>query len=205
MSFLVYFFVLLVAASSVLFGLDWMHAPLQPPPSAARTMQTARVPVPATNVAETRAQPASQAHKVADATPAVAPAPTASAAVAAVPASAAATDGVSATETTGSTDTQTAQAKETAVSKAPLCDVSACERSYHTFTPIDCTYQPYGGPRRLCTKGAPPGGHAALLAANESRAQANCNVSACASAYGSFDAATCTYQPYDGPRRLCTK
>jgi hypothetical protein len=34
---------------------------------------------------------------------------------------------------------------------------------------------------------------------------ANCNVNACTAAYRSFRAADCTYQPSDGPRRLCSK
>ncbi len=37
MAFMVYFFVLLVAASSVLFALDWVNAPLQLPAPAERT------------------------------------------------------------------------------------------------------------------------------------------------------------------------
>jgi len=35
--------------------------------------------------------------------------------------------------------------------------------------------------------------------------QASCNVQACTAAYRSFTAADCTYQPSNGPRRLCTK
>jgi BA14K-like protein len=35
--------------------------------------------------------------------------------------------------------------------------------------------------------------------------QARCNVSACTAAYRSFTPADCTYQPSNGPRRLCTK
>lgn len=34
---------------------------------------------------------------------------------------------------------------------------------------------------------------------------ANCNVQACTAAYRSFTSADCTYQPSNGPRRLCTK
>ncbi len=33
----------------------------------------------------------------------------------------------------------------------------------------------------------------------------NCNVNACAAAYHSFQAADCSYQPLNGPRRRCTK
>ena len=32
------------------------------------------------------------------------------------------------------------------------CNVDACTAAYRSFTPSDCTYQPTGGPRRLCTK-----------------------------------------------------
>lgn len=32
-----------------------------------------------------------------------------------------------------------------------------------------------------------------------------CNIEACKAAYRSFTEADCTYQPLDGPRRLCTR
>ncbi|MBX5154741.1 PBP1A family penicillin-binding protein [Rhizobium lentis] len=32
------------------------------------------------------------------------------------------------------------------------CNLSACSRSYRSFRPSDCTYQPYSGGRRLCEK-----------------------------------------------------
>ncbi|HET9717833.1 MAG TPA: BA14K family protein [Pseudolabrys sp.] len=35
--------------------------------------------------------------------------------------------------------------------------------------------------------------------------QPRCNVDACAAAYISFRSADCTYQPLNGPRRICTK
>jgi len=35
--------------------------------------------------------------------------------------------------------------------------------------------------------------------------QLKCNARACASAYQSFQASDCTYQPNNGPRRLCKK
>ncbi len=36
---------------------------------------------------------------------------------------------------------------------APLsCNITACSRTYRSFRPSDCTYQPYGGERRLCEK-----------------------------------------------------
>ncbi|OOO19241.1 PBP1A family penicillin-binding protein [Rhizobium sophoriradicis] len=35
---------------------------------------------------------------------------------------------------------------------APSCNITACSRSYRSFRPSDCTYQPYSGGRRLCEK-----------------------------------------------------
>jgi len=44
---------------------------------------------------------------------------------------------------------------------------------------------------------------AAPVAASEPAA--HCNVDACTAAYRSFRPSDCTYQPSNGPRRLCTK
>ena len=41
--------------------------------------------------------------------------------------------------------------------------------------------------------------------ARDAAAAAKCNQQACADAYRSFDATDCTYQPSNGPRRLCNK
>jgi hypothetical protein len=35
------------------------------------------------------------------------------------------------------------------------CDVATCSQAYRSFRASDCTYQPYDGPRRLCTRGSP--------------------------------------------------
>jgi hypothetical protein len=47
---------------------------------------------------------------------------------------------------------------------------------------------------------APP-----AAASNQPAPQIACNVSVCARAYRSFQAADCSYQPAGGPRRRCTK
>lgn len=178
MSFLVYFFVLLVAASSVLFGLDWMQAPLQPP-SSERSIQAVVAPAATPVQAAGTAQPAVTAPVPSAPSPAVA------------------------SNVGQAADAAKAEGNEP--KPAPLCDVEACERAYRTFTVADCTYKPSYGPRRLCSKGNPPRRPAAVLASGEARAQVTCNVSACASAHQSFDASTCTYQTYAGMRRLCTR
>ena len=94
------------------------------------------------------------------------------------------------------------------------CDVIACSSAYRSFQESDCTYQPSNGPRRLCTKGVvvsdPSAVPNAATTSNmdaETNAQSKmqCNVNACAAAYVSFNPSDCTYQPLDGPRRLCKK
>ena len=76
----------------------------------------------------------------------------------------------------------------------PKCDVSACTSAYRSFRKSDCTYQPSGGPRRLCTNvvvrsepsGAPDAAATSNSNANANRpSNARCNVNACAAAYGS--------------------
>jgi hypothetical protein len=47
-------------------------------------------------------------------------------------------------------------AAKAAEAAPPKCDVDACADAYRSFQASDCTYQPIGGPRRLCTKGNPP-------------------------------------------------
>jgi penicillin-binding protein 1A len=92
------------------------------------------------------------------------------------------------------------------VASQPQCDHSACAAEYSSFRASDCTYQPLGGgPRRLCEKGGPATGSSQSLArAPTTAGQGLCNRERCARRYSSFDASTCTYQPFDGgPRQLC--
>ncbi len=97
----------------------------------------------------------------------------------------------------------------------PQCDIQACSSAYRSFRSSDCTYRSYSGSRRVCEIGGQPsrrvetedrgdtGDHARSA---DARAQASCNVAACARHYSSFDPYTCTYQPLDGgPRQFCTR
>lgn len=184
MAFVVYFFVLLITAGGVLFGLDWAQAPMSPMPRSQYELHAAKPPVPPPNVTvEKKPEPAPV--KTVSQPP---PAET----TAAAPAPIAAPEPVAAAEP-----------------PPPKCDIAACDAAYRSFTPEDCTYQPFDGPRQLCTRGTPPA--AATQAAPETpnsdnaRAQASCNVAACSDAYFTFTASDCTYQPTEGPRRLCTK
>ena len=90
----------------------------------------------------------------------------------------------------------------------PQCDVDACTEAYASFRASDCTWQPYEGPRRLCTKGVAAdisGDGAAANARADDNAVVRCHYRTCAEHYSSFNPADCTYQPLNGPRRLCEK
>jgi hypothetical protein len=51
----------------------------------------------------------------------------------------------------------------------------------------------------------PPDANQARAQAPRPAAPAGCNVAACEAHYKSFRAADCTYQPNNGPRRLCRR
>jgi BA14K-like protein len=88
---------------------------------------------------------------------------------------------------------------------APQCDVAACTAAYRTFRASDCTYAPSYGVRKLCTKGVPDAAEAQAVATPPPATVPGCHVRACAEAYSTFNPADCTYQPIDGPRRVCEK
>ena len=220
MRFAFYCGVLLVAAASVVFGLDWMSAPMPPMPDVKNVVFVPPPPPPPPRVVQPAVIPGSPA---APTNPVPAPAAPSAAAPAPTP------------------QTTTAEAPPApppvAAAPKPKCDVAACEAAYRSFRESDCTYNPSFGPRRLCTKGdperyarehpepaatAPAAAPAALAtepgsivapepgttAAPESPATSapRCNVSACAASYPrSFREADCTFQPSFGPRRVCEK
>lgn len=202
MKYLVAFIVLVISAGSVVFGVEWMSAPMTPMPASPYQLRAAAPPPPpvvqqaATKPADvaTPASPVETAGKAVSSAPvAIAPVQPASptpaiAAAAPEPAPLVAPEPAPATPSTAA---------------VPLCDIQACERAYRSFTASDCTYQPSDGPRRLCTRGTPPA--AASAPRSDIRAQATCNIAACSQAYISFNAADCTYQPSEGPRRYCER
>jgi BA14K-like protein len=85
------------------------------------------------------------------------------------------------------------------------CDYRACASAYRSFRASDCTYQPYGGQRRLCEMGARPTEvpKRASRVSTQTGAQ-QCSLHVCAQLYRSFDPSDCTYQPNSGgARRTC--
>jgi hypothetical protein len=221
--------VVLVAAGSVVMGLDWMSAPMPPMPEPKNVVFVPPPPPPppkaAVPVAAPSPQSSPQSNPAASTnqSPPVSPAPAASVA-APVPV-----------------------APPIAAPPAAVkikCDADACAAAYRSFRESDCTYNPSSGPRRLCTKGDPtkfitvgpakpaeeatpvpvtvpvageppaaapevPGSIVAPEPGTPSAAPSatppRCNISACAAAYRSFRESDCTYNPSFGPRRLCEK
>ena len=87
------------------------------------------------------------------------------------------------------------------------CDYRGCAGAYRSFQASDCTYQPYGGQRRLCEKGARPTDvrERASQVSTQTQAQ-QCNLNVCARFYRSFDPSDCTYQPNSGgARKTCDR
>lgn len=203
MKYLVAFIVLVISAGSVVFGVEWMSAPMTPMPASPYQLRAAAPPPPPAvqqaatkpaDVAIAASQPVETAGKAVSSAPVVA--------VPAQPASPTPTVAAIAPEPALLVAPEPPPA-EPATAAVPLCDIQACERAYRSFTASDCTYQPSDGPRRLCTRGTPPA--AASAPRSDIRAQATCNIAACSEAYISFSAADCTYQPLEGPRRYCEK
>lgn len=88
--------------------------------------------------------------------------------------------------------------------RMPSCNLRACAAAYSSFREDDCTYQPYVGPRRLCEWQSEPLAPSLRVTRAESTSPGACDVNLCARRFRSFDAATCTYQPYGGgPRSVC--
>ena len=210
MSFIVYFFVVLIAAGSVLFGLD--PAPMSPMPASKYELRAAVPPPPGPAIVsvDPKIEPAAAAKPPAAIAARPVLGPVAPTALDQQPASIAAAEPGS------------AAAAARIRPSPPACNVEACAAAYRSFTAADCTFQPSDGPRRLCSKGAPPAAPVAAAPATpaqvtpataitaaapaaEARALA-CNVAACSQSYPrSFNAADCTFKPAEGPRKACTK
>jgi BA14K-like protein len=185
MAFIFYFIVILVTAAGVMFGLDLATSPLPSTPNVpigrmARAPQPAPVK-PARKIAQAPAK-TTQAARVADdralspiypaapggrqdkseaaaggtAAPKQAtngtwlpPAPPPQAAVASAPPD----DKQAAVKTADNTALPAPQ--PVAVSSAAHCNIAACSAAYRSFRAADCTFQPFEGPRRLCTQSGP--------------------------------------------------
>ena len=130
----VYGAVLVIALGSVLVGLDRLPAPMSPMVDTAAGLRAAAPPAP---VQAPAAQASPSVPNTAIGAPIVPP-----------------TLAAPATPATQAAAGAAAQAAEPVAAPEPevRCNVDACTAAYRSFRPSDCTYQPTGGPRRLCTK-----------------------------------------------------
>jgi len=165
----VYGAVLAIALGSVLFGLDWLSAPMSPMVDTKAGLSAIPLPVtPKANVNASTTPPAAVvptdvAKPIA---PSMAAQPRANIGAPIVapglnsspsPATENTSQNAGPTSNQGSSPVPVssavaAQATADAPGTAPRCNVNACSAAYRSFTPSDCTYQPSNGPRRLCTK-----------------------------------------------------
>lgn len=144
MPFLIYVLMLIAVLSSVALGLDWV---VTPPPAI-----TAQAAGPALSIpmAETAPAVTSVLKPVAKAVPATPnPDDAASAHASAIPGD---VKPVAGNRAAAQSAAEQARAQSSGATTAAHCNVQACGAAYQSFRESDCTYQPYDGPRRLCTK-----------------------------------------------------
>jgi hypothetical protein len=196
MSFFVYFAVLLVAAASALFGLDLLTSPL--PPEKPKAQVAARTPPP--NKLARREAEKQAADKQANAalTPVYPrPADENKDVRMVYPPT---TDMLASVkgETTGSgkaeADTAQQPVAQQPVQQQAEAPPAQPAQPQQTLLTQQAPQQPFtpAQPTPAATPVTQPSGP-------------QCDVSACAAAYRSFNAADCTYQPFEGARRLCEK
>ena len=175
MQFLVYLTVLMVSISTVLLEVHWLTTPSPQPkpalqaaapvsvpnaegPSAALSPIYPKKPEAVQATANPQQPPATQAPAQQSQTPVnsapVTPKPPAEttgmatrAEDTAQPPGAPATTAAARME-----DRQASTVPPEATTAGNRCDVQTCASAYKSFRASDCSYQPYGGERRLCTK-----------------------------------------------------
>lgn len=194
MQFLAYITVVLVSLGGILVELDWLTKPKLDTKSPVQVASTA-VPIRAApKVDGPNEGPSPVATKKADADAQQANAPVAD----------------KAAETTGAASAVQAS---TAVPLTPIPFPSVAEAKADTKaeTKADPALQP-------STQSSPPPPAQAAAASSApqpqpqtqpvpvaAKATNSCDVQGCASAYQSFRASDCTYQPMEGPRKVCEK
>jgi hypothetical protein len=188
MSFLIYFFVLLVSAASVLFGLDLMSSPLPNTPNVpiGRSVQVVSPP------------PAQRERRAADerALTPVYPTEPGKPKIQAETSGAAPQEQQQATLTLPPVQPATpapvaTPAPAAAVAQAPQ---PAPGGKTEPVTSVQPTQAPVAEAKTEAAVAAQP---------VTQQTAGSCNVRACGAAYQSFRASDCSYQPTAGPRRAC--
>jgi BA14K-like protein len=188
MQFLVYLTVLMVSISTVLLEVHWLTSPAPQPKPAVQ----------AANV--TTATP----RKVAGPTQIEGPSPALSP-VYPKPEDATPAATASATQSQGQQPPQKTEAQPTTPqqAQASASPVSTPATGAATPEPPKAAVETTGVASRTEEKEnrqAPP-----VTPVQATESNNRCDVQACSSAYQSFRASDCTYQPFEGPRRICEK
>jgi hypothetical protein len=186
MSFLIYLAVLVVAAGSALFGLDLLTAPLPLKP-AVHVASAPSTPNKLEQRAATQRGEMTEKHANRPMTPLY-------------PANPAGTKDVRtvyppSNETTGTATTTT----QAAADGPPKADNNATPQ-VNQLQPQQAAIS--ASPLAKVEEPTAPAQQAPAQPAVQKESN-RCDVQACASAYASFRASDCTYQPYEGPRRVC--
>jgi hypothetical protein len=221
MSFAVYLAVLIVAAASAMFGLDLLTAPLPPKPLAQVAGATKSAPEKLSQRQAKKEEADKQANNraLSPVFPAH-PGETKDVHTVSPPA----------TETTGTTHADTAGAPAQAEPKQadtkqvetkqaetkPMVDTTkptaqAVATPQQTQSPASSPQAPQSDVQQTAAAssddrndGQRGAGAAPAAAPVAQQAAGRCDVQACTQAYSSFRASDCTYQPYSGPRRICS-
>lgn len=205
MPFLVYVAIVLVSTAGILFELDWLTKPKSDVRSPVQVATRAAAPSPRANakVKDPNADLAAVTNKNPDIPRPVAKNPDApqvdqvdEAVVHGAAATAAATPLLTANALIADATQMEQQPAALPVQQA---DGSTAGRAL-----ADTRALPYGAPPTPAAT-APPVRAAAAVAPTHTAAVTpnRCAVQACSSAYQSFRASDCTYQPFEGPRRIC--
>lgn len=198
MAFLFYFAVLLFAAASAVFGLDLMTSPLPQHDTKPAVAASADASQQAKKVA-TRDQNKAKSDST---LPAAKPAKPKSEVRTVYPPSNPALAAVVAKQNEAGAGAQKSQQQSTHAGADARTQQASAQPGENAAAPSEAN-----AARAEATGSTPPKLTDGATVADQSGEQTpnHCNVQACASAYHSFRASDCTYQPYEGPRRLCTK
>lgn len=170
MAFIFYFIVILVSAASVIFGLGLATSPL---PSTLNVPigRVAHAPMPAhIEQADSKAKRAADSRALSPIYPAAPRVPKGAAApnqassgdwLPLAPPSQQAAAPAPVDDKQALAKTAQATPQPAVAQSAAHCAVAACSAAYYSFRASDCSYQPYQGPRQLCTRA---GGTAAAAA-----------------------------------------
>ena len=211
MQFLVYITVLMVSISTVLLEVHWLTSPAPQPKPAVQTASTnaarpkiegpnaelspvypkPETPRPVTTASSAGQSDTAPANSIAGGSHG-APAPPTS--IPEPAASSTATNAAPSQQPTVDT-TAKAEAKSEPIQKLP--ETTGVAIRMDDAKPASSTAVPVAAPNRADNPSPPQ--PSAVASGNR------CDVQACASAYKSFRASDCSYQPFDGSRRFCEK